>query len=407
MSYEELDFLENPSEGDYTLQVVDGTAANPVVSTITSATATVIDAPFINSGYISGLTEGTDEFFVNLNFYNFKGTPDDYILTLYDSESNEISVESQNSDIYQSPTEVSVQYSLTPNDAINANETYTLGITYTGGSLYSLADSISTTAVAAGLLSITAVEANEAVVGGILIYTKNTVPSEPSDSYNVTVYDDNDDYIYYSGNLSPDASGIFAVSLVKNGLILPLSSYQDLSIQVEVSDGTVTDSFNKSFYTENDGCNAGLEISRTADPNQYAFTLTGYNMLCDLYDDTDLSFTLKEYLSESGYLTVGESTEVIERHISYTSYEDRYVMSGTLATTEVLDGTKNYYIFVNDELIAATRLPSAGLSADDVYVPTTEYDSNTGEDTFYFSYGVIPVSARLSGSSGYRESAVD
>ncbi len=396
-----LDLLE---EGSYPLQVVYGDVQNPVTVPL-NYSLTVVDAPVITYGHILNLAAGTNPFQIVLEVTGYDGNADNFSFSLLDESENGIYCTATHMGTYGYNYNVTrITYSVEPQSSITANMQYSLKISTKSGGLYSNISNISTKASEkiSPEIAILEVTPDDKEMGGLIIKVGGV---NDKDEYTVTVAQgrssSSDNYVY-KGTESPvmeNGNGIFYITLTKNELVLPLSAYGDTHFYIEISDSEGNEDklyfYNRDFY---DNQYSRLSLDKVSD-TKYAFTLTGENMLLDLYETDDLSFTLKKYVSGSGYTEVGTTTGTISKS-NYTDKDSIFFeFTGTFNTDEELFNGTTYYIFHEDENLAQTSIISGEqattLDISRLNVNCFDYETKT----FYFNFEQCPVDVTLTGSA--------
>ena len=401
---ETLYFVTNPSAGSYSFQVVDGTAADPVTTEVTSCSGLVVADPVVSGGsFYDTLRAGTSAIEAQIRFQNFSGKPEDFVLTIYDSEMKVVAKSTSHTSLGSSNNgEVYINYLLTPTASIIAGEEYSLGIERSSGTLYSSANSISTTADTEQTFSITSVEEDSAVTGGLIVRTENTSAEQ---QYELRIVDNSSEL--YKATMSPGADGVFSVVLTKNGLTLPLSAYGGISLDVYLSNdknsahGYLYIQGGNRYYSQY----ASLSLTESSS-TRYTFTLTGHNMLRDIYDTSAVSFTLKQYDSAARkYVDVGTTSGTVSKSTTTKANEDSYVFSGVFSTSSALDSSEYYYLYYGNEYISGARPATGSGSGSGLAIMSygtyyTEWNNDSQKYTFWFNFGEFPYKAQLSNSSG-------
>lgn len=401
-----LFFMEPLSEGSYTLQLVSGDA-EAVTALKLDAALSVVDAPVITGGYMR-LTAGVSPSELTLYISGYDGDPSVYSFSLLDAETGAtIACAAELSDVYDYGNGRSrLTYSLTPKAALEASRDYYLAIEVTSGSLYSSASSISSTAYGSGTASgiaILDVSPDDAVTGGLTM-TVGGVAEDTDYTIQASLnYSDTD--LLYSGTSQPEleesGNGVFSVTLIRNGLQLPLSAYENATITLFVSDEN--GNYDQYYFrpeTNDISQYADLELTQTGE-NSYAFVLTGCNLLLDLYEQTEaLVFDLKYYDSTARkYVTVSTACPVVEKQASTEDGDAYFTFSGTLTTNTALLSDTYYYLFCGEDSLAGCRLTAAD-SADTVldisYFSLRQQDYHT--KALYFNFGYLPVEVTLRNS---------
>ena len=281
LSNQTLYFMLNPISGNYSFQVVDGTADDPVTTNVTTCSGCVVDDPVISRESIYMLIEGTSSINAQITFQNFSGSPDDFVLKLYDSENNVVATSESHTGLYcEDNHNVKINYALGPTQDIIAGKNYTLGVERLDGNVYTSIEPISATACDAEIekneISIISVEEDSVNASGIIVNTENTSASK---EYELIVK--NNDSTIYKDTISPNEEGVFNVSLQKNGLNLPLYAYNNRNFYVTLKDNENSQKdYGSLFVDAGEGYDqwSSFSLSKDSD-NKYYFTLTGYNAI--------------------------------------------------------------------------------------------------------------------------------
>ena len=401
-----LFFMEPLSEGSYTLQLVSGDA-EAITALKLDAALSVVDAPVITGGYMR-LTAGVSPSELTLYISGYDGDPAVYSFSLLDKETGDtIACAAELSDVRDNGYGRStLTYSLMPGTALVESLTYILVISASSGSLYSNATSISTRANdydTASDIAILDVSPDESVTGGLTM-TVGGVAADTNYIIQASLnYSDTD--LLYSGTLQPEleksGNGIFSVTLIRNGLQLPLSVYENATITLFVSDEYGNyDQYYFQPETNDISQYADLELTQTGE-NSYAFVLTGRNLLLDLYEQTKaLVFDLKYYDSTAHeYVTVSTACSAVEKQASTEDGDAYFTFSGTLTTSTALLSDTYYALFCGEESLAGCYLTAAD-SADTVLdisnfsLRQQDYHTNA----LYFNFGYLPVEVTLRNS---------
>lgn len=403
-----LYLLDMLSEGAYGLQVVYGDVQNPTTIGL-EYTLAVVDAPVITSGYINNLTAGLNQFTISLTVSGFDGNTGNFSFALIDTDDDDAEVACATNYVSTSSSgtygEARIEYQVTPSSEIIYGHEYALKITVVSGDLYSTARSISTTAYEAtpSEIAILEITANEIVPGQLQVKVGGV---DADTDYTVTVAlgggSSSTNYVY-NNTLKPTVAngiGVFDIVLTRNGLSLPLSAYGNTTMWVTVSDDQGDEDYD---YYQNSDSNShqstSLSLSKISD-NQYNFTLVGENILLDLYEQGSLSFTLKKYVSGSGYVQVGSTTGSVSKETDSGYWGPNYTFTGIFTTTEILSSGTWYYLHFGEDNIAQTSTIGGGTASTTFGIRSLSienYDYDTS--AFYFNFGQFPVSATLSGSS--------
>ncbi|GEM_PF-1789761 len=388
--------------GSYPLQLVYGDVQNPITIPL-DYVLTVVDAPVITNGYIGDLTAGTVHFQVDLRVAGYDGKADNFSFSLVDESENEIPCMAIHIETWETSYGVSsLTYRVMPDSEIIEDMRYSLKISVDEGELYSSATSISTRAQPTSTdIAILEVLPDDTAVGGLIIKVGGVIEGG---EYTVTVAQDRSTGTNYVFNdkISPimeNGNGIFKISLVKNGISLPLSAYQNTNFYVNVGDNEGNEDslsyYNKRVY---DNQRTSLSLEEVSN-NKYKFTLTGQNMLLDLYEVDDLYFVLKERASISEYVQVGSTDGSIEKSIDIRGDSVYFEFSGIFVTEEELASGRSYLIFHKDENLAYASIKSDEI--DETLRLSSFYsqqcDRNSG--TFYFNFDQFLIDITLGGSS--------
>lgn len=398
-----LYMLDTPQAGDYDLQLVYGDVES-VMAIKLGTVLRAVDAPVITGGFMN-LAAGTAASTLRLMVAGYEGDPNLYNFALMDDDSGD-TIACTAEHTYTSEggyREANLTYSITPETPLTASAEYYLLISVTSGELYSSASSISDTAYSRNEtgFAILEVAADDSVTGGLQVLAGGVSADE---TYTVTAalgnYSNSTDYLY-QGTLRPtmdDGNGVFAFTLTKNGLILPLDAYgyANIYVSIEDSDGNQDGMF---FQTEKsyENQSASLSLKQTG-ANRYDFVLTGRNMLLDLYERGTLTLSLKCYDSTNQKYDLVSTCTVVEKR-TYTSGDTVYFeFSGTFTTSSELTSGSYYQICMGDEGIAGTYTISGTvvetLDIQNLYIRQQDYQT----DSFYFNFDLLPVEVTLTNS---------
>lgn len=398
----DLYFFDQLEPGDYDLILTYGDVTTADTLDLPYVLK-VADAPVIVSGYLSGLTSSGAT--LSLDVSGYAGDPDHYSFQLVSmSDSTEIDCQAQHirttENGYGSAT---LTYALTPQGNITPDEQYALKISVNSGDLYSNATSISSTAQEPeeNDLTVLSVEADPAVTGGLTVTVAGAVPGE---TYQVQAATGNstqgEDVLYSQSLTAPHEDGLWTISITleKNGLSLPLSVYGTELIFVTVEGSNGADS--GSYQGGNGYLNQYANLTLTKNGNtSYTFTLTGCNMLLDIYEVQNPEFALKYYDSEQRkYIDVAAISSVEKR--DYTQNSSFYVeFSGSFTLSESLTAGRTYALFYEDEYLAGTSTiggaEDEALRLRSLSIDSFDYDT----ESFALNFGQLWIEATLEGAS--------
>ena len=399
---EDLYFFDQLEAGDYDLILTYGDVTTADTRDL-SYVLTAVDAPVIDSGYLTDLT--ADGATLSLDISGYAGDPSHYSFQLVDMENSaEVSCEAKHirttENGYGSAT---LTYALTPQGTITPETRYALEITVDSGDLYSNASSISSTAQEpeANDLVILSVEADPEVTGGL---TVTVAGAEPSGSYQVRATmgssTQGEDVLYDESLTAPAGAGNWTISIVleKNGLALPLSAYGSERISVAVEGDNGYDS--GSYQGEGGYFNqyATLDLTRTGDLT-YTFTLTGCNMLLDVYEVTAPQFSLNCWNAET-YTDIQVATFTPQERGTYTENNEVYVeFSGTFTASQELTAGKIYTLYY-DEFSLASTSSIGGVETEDLELRRLDINPFDYENkSFALNFGQLWVEATLEGAA--------
>lgn len=401
-----LYLLDVLAEGTYSLRIVYGDVQNPTALALDYALV-VVNAPVIIDGYLRSLTAGLNPFKVDLTITGFDGDASNFSFSLIDTDNGNTEIVCTTDHISTNSSGVygrtSVGYSVTPSSEIIDGHQYDLKITAASGELYSTATGISTTAYEAipSKIAVLEVLANEVVPGQLEVKVGGV---EKDTDYTITValgdYNHSTNYIY-NNTLKPTVIndvGVFNVVVTKNGLTLPLSAYGNTYMWITVSDGQ-GDSDYRNYNVQNSFQRTSLSLSKISD-TQYHFSLFGDNVLLDLYEQDNLSFTLRKNVDGTGHIQVGITAGSVSKQTESDYWGTSYTFSGTITTSESLSSGTLYYIYHGEESIDLTStidddITSTKLDIHSLTMNNFDHESST----YYFNFGQFPITAILSGSS--------
>lgn len=340
-----LFFLDTLRAGEYALQLVFGDV-EAISAVELDYCLTVVDAPVITGGWLS-LSAGTTASTLALYIDGYRGDPSIYTFSLLDAESGDpIGCTGVHTDTDEySDGSVRLSFALLPKTALTSGTQYYLAIGVSTGSLYTSADRISSCAYERdAAIAVLDIAEDDTAVGGLKITVGGVKEAE---TYTVTAALDYDgDHLLYQGTLQPemqDGNGVFSFVLTYNELALPLSAYSYIYISIRDENG----SSDSSSFRPNSSSTVyqSTELSLTVvGETEYAFVLTGRNLLLDLYEQTEpLQFSLKHYDKTTGkWVQASVSCSVTRKHTYAQDGAAYFEFSGTLTTSSALD-TDIYY----------------------------------------------------------------
>lgn len=358
----------------------------------------VVDAPVIMSGWLKDLSTAGGT--LTLDISGYAGDPTHYSFKLVNMETDqEIACLADHRRTEENGYgAATLTYTLTPQSAITTGTQYALKITAASGELYSNETSISITArePEANELVVLEVEANPAVTGGL---TVTVAGAEPGKEYRVTAVTGREEMILYDQILTaPAEEGQWAIPVVlqKNGLVLPLSAYGLGQICVTVSGPTGSDReyFQGNYFNQH----ADMTLTRTG-AGTYSFTLTGCNMLLDIYEQTTPGFSLKCFdFEQHAYVDITNVQATRKRN--YFQGESSYVeFSGDFTASPELKADQTYALSYGDEILAITSTIS-GAETEELHMRRLgldPYDNRT--NSFALNFGQLWAEISLAGAT--------
>lgn len=399
-----LFFLDTLRAGEYALQLVFGDV-EAISAVELDYCLTVVDAPVITGGWLS-LSAGTTASSLALYIDGYRGDPSIYTFSLLDAESGDpIGCTGVHTDTDEySDGSVRLSFALLPKTALTSGTQYYLAIGVSTGSLYTSADRISSCAYERdAAIAVLDIAEDDTAVGGLKITVGGVKDAE---TYTVTAALDYDgDHLLYQGTLQPemqDGNGVFSFVLTYNELALPLSAYSYIYISIRDENGS-SDSI--SFRPNSSSTvYQSTELSLTAvSETEYAFVLTGRNLLLDLYEQTEpLQFSLKHYDKTAGkWVQDSVSCSVTGKRTYAQNGAAYFEFSGTLTTSSALDPDIYYRLYQGEEELAGTRYTAASGADTGLALTSFSLDQRSySDDTrcFFFNFGYLPVEATLLGS---------
>lgn len=408
----DLYMFEKLAVGKYQLKMVYGDI-NSLKSMDLPYVMQVLDAPVITGGWLD-LYAGDTKSSVGLYIDGYAGKPDNYQFTLINADDfTEIACSAVCTESDERHYgHYGVEWELTPATELVQYNKYYLQVTAKSGSIYSNADRISDTAFveyepAVAVLTVTS---NSDVTGGLIV-TAGGLSADTKYAVTVTIGAQYDGEVLYSGEVTPemkDGIATFKPVLKKNGLVLPINIYGSNGIYVNVS--TIPENeyedpesdclcyYNMEGYFEQ---YANLELTKTG-TGVYEYYLTGYNMLLDVYEDNNTSFTLKSYNeSTRKYTAVNATFSAVTKSTRNSGNDAYFNFKGTIKTkTELTNGTY-YALCYGDEVLAMTYTVRNGSTSADAklsldYLDIRQHDFSS--NSFWFNFDRLIVEAYFDGA---------
>ena len=384
---EDVYFLEQPVAGNYALQIVYGDVENLTVWTVPEQYLSVVNAPVITYASIQNLYTGMTPFSLTVRVSGYQGNPNLYTFGLMNGEGTEIACTTVCNSVSSSSSEVYLYYTVTPSQALT-EDTYALVVSAT--SVYANISSVTATVTQAApeTVNIAEVTANDGVTGGLTVVLDNAtdgafyrVKAEYV-QYGSTVL-----ATLYEGTLTPvmnGSKGSFDIALQYNGVSLPLTSYDYMnkSIRVTVTNSAgSTGTYECTFAQGNESAYSSVTLTKTG-TNQYAFELTGHNMLLDIYANESNTFELKlDGTSLATCTSVTKSTET-------TGNTVECYFSGTFITTSELPTDEYVQLYINGTACTSAKVKE---EENTNQLKVTSTNSVFGWSSFYFNFDIIPL----------------
>lgn len=352
---QKLFLLDTLTVGSYRLQLVYGDVENIQEVVLEDYSLTVVSAPVLTYGYIN-LNSGEDKSSINLRIQGYNGNPDQFEFFLVDMNEQVIPCTkeyvSSSGDPYE---DISLTYNITPSSALEENAQYFLGINYNGNSIYSNAQAISSTAYPSfgESIAVLKIEENPDISGGLIVTVggvKEGVEYQVSAS---TGYSEEKE-VLCSEKVCPvidNGIGKFFITLMKNGMQLPLSAYSGSSITVEVSSDA--GAYDSNYYNIQESyINSSTTFSvKQISGNRYQFVLTARNMLLDIYETENPTLQFSFY-DATGH-SVGNMAEctTVEKEMTTEAEDVIFTFSGEFdASTPLTAGSFCEVSFNGDNL---------------------------------------------------------
>ncbi len=404
----DLYMFEALAPGTYRLNLIWGTVENVNTQAIPYVLQ-VQNAPLVTGGYLRLDATAGAASEVNLYIDGYTGNPDNYRFALVQADDmTEIACSAVYSGSYeQNWGQYTVSWLLTPQAPLAENTEYYLQISADKGNIYTNQLKISATAYSRPVqsLAVLTVAPDDSIVGGLTV-TAGGVKAGAEYTVEARLGDAYDGELLYSGKLVPQMNegiGSYAITLSRNGLVLPISTYGNNYIYVTVSN-TDGESDNLYYRSENSYLNqyASLDITQTGN-NAYSFKLMGCNMLLDIYEKDAISFTLRYYDQSSKKLTAIAATYSAVQKATYNKNDAvYYTFSGSFTTDTPLQSGTYYRIFYGEDELAVTDDIEGAQTETDTFdlgwLSIRQMDYNNAG--FWFNFDQMAVTAEFYGANG-------
>ncbi len=396
-----LYFFDSLPVGEYQLQRVTGDYQNLKTEKL-NYLLNIVDSPVIIDARINTLNTGTTPSTLTLTLAGYDGNPDAYKFALTDDNMNTIPCtamcEKVTDNSYNQST--SIKYVFTPSQALIAGTKYYLEIS-ANGTLYSNVSSVSkkATTKTTNSIAILEIKPNNSVIGGLVIKVGGVTANK---NYNITAstsnYAVNSDEILFESSITPvmsGSNGIFYVNLTRNGIQLPLYSYENIYVDISDDMNVASDSY---YFSGAESQFSRLSLEKTG-YNAYSYKLEACNMLLDVYEASNPVFILKRYDSTlKKYINVSTNVTITSKNTYNKTGSTYYEFNGNITTSSALADGISYRLDYNNTSIASTKTvkgENGNLRVTSVSFGQFDYDNNS----FYANLDMIPVNVTLANSA--------